>query len=252
MIDRCIIRLVYLYFMVFMCGPGLLYCQDALNDRLAAIERGVKGETNVEQAEGLMIALLREYPALAQQGTIYVHLVTMFDRHASAMRPTKVSTYARRALEYPLDLLEKARMYLLLGSAISAQYARSNASEHLVHRREIVTYFLQGVKVLDDAGITYEEVVLSGIGVGAVDIDPDDPLYKQAMAQLQQARLAAQEARMKVDLAAMRRNLLNQIAGLYAIGKDDSLELESVAKEILNSDDEARALVARARSRRRW
>jgi hypothetical protein len=187
----------------------------------------LRAETNVATAEANGAKLLEEYTN-SPEATGRIFLTMALKREYRAPHQTngiaKIIDASEKALQFPLDVIDKSSAYECLGGAIQMRItAGLSLREETVARKQELVAFLNGLKLIVSKARTLQKQpvpVVSGIG-GVVYMSSDgtdgreDPYYK-AIVKEHEAEMKSREGAIAAnDLVDRYQWFKSDIVNLY-------------------------------------
>jgi hypothetical protein len=225
------------------------------NEMLARrlIEIRADGRTATEDPcalEARCLQLLADHNAPSQRGMIYATIASVYSERGypsslgqkkQQQRLAKTAEYARKALEYPLDVLRACKMYGALTDAIIIGGRRGPKDKWLDVRREAIVPCLMGLKLALDNKAPKDRpspplATIRHVLSGSRTFVPQDA--NEVARREQQSAARKQYERLR-ELYMQRRALTERSVALYAEEPYDTEELRALVRKMLPAHDEA-------------
>jgi hypothetical protein len=201
---------------------------DDLSTALSALDRLRQGrKTPFDEAEKRAGELLKKYPSPKDQGQIYYELVQIYGQGAGP--PERIISYAKKALQLPLDPRQKIRLYTYWGDAI----LMLTPTDPLPERRKAATVvFLEGLVQLRKFSLPEKPPAIPTVELHDEFHDEssdNEASVRQAEERNQRDMAAVERARFVRAMIHHRDVLTGQIVWLYARKPIATNELRELA-----------------------
>ncbi len=201
--------------------------------------------------EELGADLVKKYPAAKDRGQIYYRLCHVYAQSGQA-RPGQTIAYAKKALECPLEPLQKLMAYTYWGDAEQLADRKKPFAER---RKAAAALYLNGLK--EASKLNLPDVLPAAPAQPKVTLKPTDPGFIELLQQHQKELAAYRKTEPLRELVRQRDILTGQIAQLYGRLPLSTQEIEETARAEL-ADPPAvdrlmvgvRAAVSKAEARR--
>ena len=214
--------------------------------------RKVRGSgTDFDAREKELLALLNDYTDPKDIGAIYAACARIHYGTGSTHFDRLVK-YARKSLEYPLDLEARMMACMRWGEGLQMQGGGSAADLPRQPREEIVKPFLRAIRLTLDAGIPEQPVAVpkltaTRVGGGMVGLDPE---VEKRMKKEYDAQIGAiEEATRTNKIIVLRKFHEEKIVALYSQKPLATEELRQIATEIIGNPTVVSNLIARVNER---
>jgi hypothetical protein len=179
----------------------------------------------------------------------FVHCERGFGRLGEReTRLAKTIEYAKKALEYPLDVPTSCRLYGYLGDALTVKGKRGPRDDWLQARQEAVTVCLKGLKLALDNKAPREMPAPPSVGPNA--FGPDGRTQEGALPTFEEQKAARKQYYQLRALHMQRRALSNRAVILYSEEPYDVDQFRAIALEVLGKhQDVAHALTQEVQAR---
>jgi len=219
-----------------------------LREQLVGIDSLRAGQktlfTRVQQTAN---ELLARYADPADQGRILFQVAHVYAQ-SGQVQPEKTIEYAKKALECPLDLPDKLRLYIYWGGALWVQMRGLSSEGRAAQRRKAAEVYLTGLQEVLQYDLPAEPPELPGVGRFNLDGPPD--VVRRFQEEHARQVAAREKAKRQRALIQERQVLTGQIVGLYTRKPDALNELRELVIARLGSEQAADQMVAAARARR--
>lgn len=228
-----------LVFILTVTGYSKAYA-DGLESELAKIDgRRAGTETPTKELELECLKLLGIYSAPAEQGKIYFEIAHIYGQ-SGMKEPLKIIEYVKKALEYPLEPVTKARLYTYWGDAVQVAN-RGVRGEALVKvRREAVVPYLEGLKFVLSYDLPDEKPDLPSIDLFDHPGPKSDPMYQAMFKEYERQVKVRKEANFLNEMIQERDTLIGQITFLYTRFPFATAELHGLLKQTLGDKHKPR------------
>lgn len=245
---------------------GCLGCSKAPSEKPAEEAEKVKGAEELKKAQELKkklgpirvqnvgkgtdwakleaecLELTRDFNSPANLGRIYATIAGIYSDAGFTSKDVqlpKTIEYAKKALEYPLDVPTQCHMYGRWGDVLFGQAFDGPKEDMALMRREAIVPILRGLKIALDHNAPKESQNPPPVHLFDIGGPKDSPAY-QRMVKKHEEQLAA---RKKVDLLntlySERWALTQRCITLYSQEPYDTAELIDLASEILPEHKDA-------------
>lgn len=226
--------------LVLECVQRHLACgQDAFSTDLRELDKMRDGKrTPVDEVELRGEELLKEYTSTEKQGQIYCHLALVHSQ-SGIFHPDLVIEHAQRALRFPIEPVQRLRLYTYWGDALRGTHQGKKPFFEI--RRMAAEPYLEGLKDAQKYHIPQQrpEMPMAGFYNG----DLTDPDYKQRKKEAEKQIVAQRRARIEQDLWDCRRVLTGQIIDIYSRKPYAATELRQLATKIMEDPSAVDALM---------
>lgn len=231
---------VLLSFLV--CGQAVLG-QELQKDlyQLTSLRKGPK--TPFAEVEELGKELLKKYHDPKDQGLIYYQLAHIYAQ-SGMVKPDRVVYYAKMAMEYPLDLSPKLRLYVYWGDALQIGDPKGSFAEK---RKSAVKPYLEGLKEVEKLKLPEKAPDLPGVSRYDRHGTPEE--VAKARKEHEEAVAARKRVELERELIMHRDVLTAQIVGLYSREPYAKAELEREASRILEDPETVTKVVSRVKEK---
>lgn len=241
-----VIKLFVAFLFLLVQGTDLLATNSSLEKRLSEIEVQRNNTlTSVEALEQQCLKLLKKFQEPSQQGRIYAEIAYIYAQDGLSS-PHKTIWYSRKALEYPLDVDVKSRVYVHLADALQLLY--HNAQNEDTSRalwKEGVKACMFGLKFLLIQNLPDKRQELPIVSPFSYDGHRDDSIYTELLRKNQEQMAARDRIMMRNTLILHRNALIEKCIYFYSREPQATYEFEKLAQEILGDEDAVRELLSR-------
>jgi len=185
-----------------------------------------------DEAEKRYGELLNKYSKPEEQGRIYFHLSLMYAQ-TGQVRPNKTIAWSKKAFEYPLDPLDRLRLYIHWGDAIQVANRGARGQELMVARRKAVMPYLQGLKETIQYNLPERRPEIPRIVLEIHYGSRDSKTLARIKRKNEEQRKARQRVMWQREMILFRDILTGQIAFLYSRFPFATNELRELATEVL-------------------
>jgi hypothetical protein len=198
-----------------------------------------------EEVERFCAPLLQQYTDAESQGLIYVTLAKVYANRDIGKRPDKVVEYAEKAVDLPIDPVDRLMLYTAWGDAIQVSNRGVHGDELARAGREAVMPYLYGLRETLDCDLPEGPPPVPRIRSAAFVIARiEDPERRKAAIARQQELVAAQRrAILQGDMILHRGILSNQVVHMYTRFPFATEELRELATGVLQDEMAVRRLV---------
>jgi hypothetical protein len=196
----------------------------------------------IKEVESLGQALLRQYPAPADQGRIYFQMAHVHAQSNIQVQAKAVQKYGRLALEHTFDPNLRATLYSYLSSA--ALFSPAGSFESL--RPRSAEELLKGHREILALNLPARAPELPVVEKWGGDVQglPEDEVRAKTKKHEGQIK-ARQEAQLVRDMVAHRDLFLRQLNELYHRPPGGKEELQALATRILGDKNQVNELLAK-------
>jgi len=230
-VNRIILLASIFYFSVFSIGNA-----DTLEKELNEVNKLRNSEkTPFEQAENMCNELLEKYTEPEEQARIYYQLAVVYSQ-SGQKKPDKIIEFSKKALELPLDPIERLKLYVWWGDAIQIAHRGARNQERVVARRKAVIPYLDGLKEclsMQYPKYTQPEHLPEEQNVKADSRDPLGPARRSIRAERRKAMYESKKDRFEKDVNQHKKILISQISGTYSDFPWASDEIRELSTKIL-------------------
>jgi hypothetical protein len=228
--------------LLFLSIELSLFAQDLQSDlrRLDGLRRGKS--TPFDKVEQLGAELLKKYAAPRDQGLINYQLCHVYAQSGQA-RPEQTIAHAKKALQYPLEPLQKLMLYTYWGDA---EQVADRKKPHQERRKPAAAAYLQGLQ--EARKLNLPDSLPPRPASPKVDVEPTDPRFLKLMLQHEKEMEAYRKTEHLRPLIQQRDILTDQIAQMYSRKPFATQELEQMAKATLDDPQEVNRLMGAVRT----
>lgn len=220
------------------------------------------GEADLPRFEAAALKLLDDFPAPEDHGIIYTTIATeyackgMTDARAKA---AKVAHFCNKALECPLDVLTKIRMFSYLGgsfirfSMLSTPGGEGKAltdQEFLEARTRAVNAYLTAFRLVLDHQTQRRCEIPPTYVVYHVHAPPDDPIHEETRKKDEAQGKRIEEVKFQNELVLDRKGLVSVIAHTCTVRPYPLDKLEQQARGALRNEEAVQEIMKEVRERR--
>lgn len=238
----CLLLLLLLNIPITYADELQKKCEDISSQRSKYMEVQSDGGIvyHLEPVEKLFLNLLDEYSSESDKGRIYFTLTDLYCQ-CGLTDPDSAIKYAKKALEFPLDGLDKIRAYIAIGDALQVKNIYVIETDRERIRKEIVLPYLEGINFAVDEKIPMESVpVPHGGHRFCVSTSSDDEETKKRVAKLyadNAAQMAAWKKAQYINSMVEHRDVcINQTVFLYSKKPYATDELKGLAGGIIKDE----------------
>lgn len=214
-----------------------------LDKKLAPIRgQGMRAGTDWAKLETECLELVEDFNSPENLGAIYATIVRIYSGKGFTSKDVqlpKTIEYAKKALEYPLDVPTKCHMYGRWGDVLIVQALDGPEEDMIKKRREAIVPILQGLRLALDNRAPKEIQKLPAVDPFILRGDANSPANQRRLKKHEE-QLAA---RKKVDflnaLYYERRGYARRCVTLYSQEPYDTPELINLASKIIPEHKDA-------------
>lgn len=237
-VDRIILLVSIFYLSVFSIGNAKTLVGELEKelDELKKLHLGEK--TPFEQAEKKCNELLEKYTEPEEQAMIYYHLAVVYSQ-SGQIKPDKTIEFSKKALEFPLDPIERLRIYIWWGDAIQIANGGVRGQDLVVARRKAVMPYLNGLNEslsIQYPKYTQPENLPEEQNVKTDSRDNIGPFLRRRKTEQRKALYEWKKARFEEDLNQHKRILTDQVSYMYSRFPWASDEIRELATKILEDE----------------
>jgi hypothetical protein len=208
-------------------GPSLVHGQD-LQAELYKLDRLRKGKQSpLEVVEQQAAELLKKYTALKDQGQIYYQLAHIYAQ-SGQIQPQQTIAHAMKALELPLEPVQKLKLYTYWGDALRRVHQKSPIAER---RRQAAVPYLEGLREAGRYNLPEKAPELPK--PPKTDLKPTDPGFIELFRKYQEEVKARELPPFQKDMMKHRDVLIGQLVEMYSKPPFATAELEALARKTL-------------------
>lgn len=207
-------------------------CADQLEVALVDLSSRINGsQTPMESMEKEYLDLTKLHETPEELGRIYAALADSYCQ--SGLRdPESVIKYAEKALEYPLEPLNRMETYSDLGSALKCLESEKSTSLKDEPPCPDITPYLKALRVAVEEKVPDEVPEIPRPRVIAGVFSKSDPIYQEN----EQRKVAWEAQGVMKKLMKMRGSLETTIFLSYLSSPCDSNDLRALAEQYLKDD----------------
>lgn len=191
--------------------------------------------TDLSELETRCLKLIADHNSPVEKGKIYATIAAIYSdggyRSSDEARIAKTVEYAKRALEYPVDVLTACDMYGRWVGAVTVQSRKYENAQFAQTRRDALATGLKGLKLALDHGAPGTPQPIPA--VARLDVGPESPAYKRMMEERKQQVAAAEKAEFENELYRQRWTLTRLLVTLYSRAPYDVEQFKSEAQKAL-------------------
>ena len=174
--------------------------------QLWAVDRLRSGrKTPFDEVERRIGNLLKQYPAPKDQGQIYYEAAHVYAQ-TGLVRPQAAIEYAKKALQFPVEPVQRIRLYGYWGGAV---FMLKRTDPFPQRRLAAATIFLDGLVQLRQFKVPEKATELS-----SAEYIAGDEIAEKIVAELEQRD--AEQARFLQEMIGYRDGMTGQIVWLYS------------------------------------
>jgi hypothetical protein len=243
------LTLIVLFFSVLVVAniSHLASGQDTLKTKLRELDKTQNGKnTPFDDVEKRGVELLNEFTDPEDQGQINFQLAEIYGK-TGMIRTDLVIQHSKSALELPIDSLQRLRLYVLWGNAISLGNIHKPIQEQKPFsevRRLAVKPYLEGLKEMKKYEIP-EQMPNLPMGGFKYDMSENAPNYQKIKKMHDDQMAARTEAQFDRKLWFSHQTLMNGVIDLYSRPPFAATELRQLATKILDDPEKVDALMKR-------
>jgi hypothetical protein len=224
----------------------IAYGQNTLQKNLHELDK-IRNVKNIpyDEVEKRGKELLTEYTSPEDQGQIYYEL-TQIHGQTGMVHADSVIQYAQRALELPVDPLQRLRLFVYWGGAIESDNSNKPIQEQKPFfevRRVAVKPYLEGLKEMQKYKIPDQLPKLPG--VDAYDMSENAPNYQKVKKMHDDQMASRKQAEFDRKLWFNHQTLTNAVVDLYSRPPFAATELRQLATKILDDPEKVDVLMKR-------
>jgi len=227
-VNRIILLGSIFCFSIFTIGNA-----DTLEKELNEVNKLRNSEKTIfEQAEKMCNELLEKYTEPEEQARIYYQLAVIYSQNEQRI-PDKIIEFSKKALELPLDPIERLKLYVWWGDAIHIAHRDARNQERVVARRKAVIPYLDGLKEnlsLQYPKYTQPENLPEEQNVKA---DPHGSFLLRRKAEQRKALYEWKKDKFERDVNRLKKTFISQISGTYSDLPWASDEIRELSTKIL-------------------
>jgi hypothetical protein len=191
-------------------------------------------DTRFDEVEELKDSLLEKHDSELARAAIYFTTAAVY-AHSWPKHPTKISEYAKEALNGPLSAQEHAQAYIYIGDAMQIANVGVVGNDLAKARREIVVPYLWALRIRVDSNVplTRPEIP-AGRRVGrtvAGAIARGDPKAEAILKEHEDEVARWNRARFQYEMVTFQETAVHQVAFLYSRWPLATEELRELANE---------------------
>ncbi len=210
---------------------------EELKKKLAAIRSQNVGKgTDWAKLEGECLELIKDFNSPANLGKIYATIVRIYSDTGFTSRDVqlpKTIEYAKKALEYPLDVPTKCHMYGKWAGALIAKALHGPEEDMIEIRREAIVPILRGFKLALDNKAPKEMQEPLGVDLFTLIGDINSPANQNLLRKHKEQLAARKKVDLLNTLSLERWAFTQKCITLYSQKPYDTAELIDLASKIL-------------------
>jgi len=201
---------------------------------------------DLPELEARCLKLIADHNSPREKGKIHATIALIYSeggyKSSEDPRLPKTAAYARKALEYPLDVLTACQMYGSWVDSVSIPSRKYEREQFARMRQNAIVLCLKGLKLALDSGAPKERRPLPD--VPRLHISPEHPQYSQMMEDRRQRVAAREKAESENALYVQRWALSRRCITLYSRAPYDVEQFRSEGRKVLAGYDRVVAEIA--------
>jgi hypothetical protein len=235
----------------------------SLDQQLQRIRKEAEKTRDVQKAETDCLALLRTESASEDKGRVHYEIAEIYYRVALIKKPEKALEYAKKALEFPLELPKATDMYEHWGSALYIAWGGylydpsisppadidwdKRNRDFGAMRKEVAGLYMTAEKLLLDAKVPRERIPEPAVGTYLCDSD-DESLCEELERQHDEQMAARKKADSTNELVRRRLWFEGELVSMYSHQPYATTELRRLGLARLKEKKLVEDLVSRVKA----
>ena len=193
--------------------------------------------TDWARLEAECLELIEDFNSPANLGKIYATIAGIYSDTGFTSKDVqlpKTIEYAKKALEYPLDVPTKCHMYGRWADVLIVKALRGPQEDMVEKRREAIVPILQGLKLALDYNAPKEMPKPLAVDLFTLRGDINSPANQKMLKKHEEQVAARKKADFLETLYFKRESLMRKCITLYSQKPYDTNELIDFASKILS------------------